>query len=417
MEEKAGVKPPRPLLILSDAPSAQTGLGRIAADLATGIHQHLGEIFRVATFGYGGAGARRFVFPQYAFASRQYAVAGVEDWVLPSLPQVWADFAGNEKGIILTIWDASRLTWFSQPVHSDLLTGYPGLRDWLVQARFERWGYFPIDAAGPNGKLSFPLQQTLLGFDRILAYTQWAQGIVLKSVEGQRPQFDLDYLPHGIDTDVFFETNRPLCRRLFFRLTGAQTLTDTPIAVADDELLIGIVATNQARKDWALGIETAALLAKDRKVRLWVHTDILERAWSIPALLIDHGLLGNAAISLGYLPDDQMAEAYSACDVTLGIGLGEGWGYPLAESLACGTPVIHGNYGGGAEFVPDWMKVEPIAYRSEGLYACVRPVFRAHDWAERVLQVAGQRVGLDPRYAWSNLWPRWEAWLRKGLKS
>ena len=409
MEEKTSVKPPRPLLIVSDAPSAQTGLGRIAADLATGIHQHLSDVFRVATFGYGGSGSRRFSFPQYA-------VEGMQDWVLPSLPQIWNDFAGNEKGVILTIWDASRLTWFSRPAHSELLAANPDLRDWLVQPRFERWGYFPIDAEGPNGKLSFPLQQTLLGFDRVLAYTEWAQDVISRSFEGQRLPFDLDHLPHGIDTQAFFETHRPLCRQLFFRLTGAQTLTAAPIALANDELLIGIVATNQARKDWALGIETAALLAKNHKVRLWIHTDIMERAWSIPALLIDHGLLGNAAISLGYLPDDQMAEAYSACDVTLGIGLGEGWGFPLAESLACGTPVIHGNYGGGAEFVPASMKVEPVSYRSEGLYSCVRPVFRAQDWAERVLQIAGQRTSLDPQYAWSNLWPRWEAWFRKGLK-
>jgi glycosyltransferase involved in cell wall biosynthesis len=174
------------------------------------------------------------------------------------------------------------------------------------------------------------------------------------------------------------------------------------------------VATNQARKDWALAAETVAILSHVHKIRLWIHTDTLERHWSIPALLADYGLLDKTMISLGYLSDDNMAQAYSACNVTLGPGA-EGWGLPLAESLACGTPVIHGNYAGGAEITPIEMHVEPIAYRAEGLYACVRPVYNPQDWADRALQFAGQRTHLDPQYDWNNLWPRWKSWLQKGI--
>ena len=56
-----------------------------------------------------------------------------------------------------------------------------------------------------------------------------------------------------------------------------------------------------------------------------------------------------------------MAQFYSACDVTLGIGLGEGAGYPLFESTSCGTPVVHGNYGGGPEYLTAESLVEPMA--------------------------------------------------------
>ena len=397
-----------PILIISDAPSASTGLARITADLATRIHQHLGDVCRVGTLGYGGPGSCRLGF-------QQYAIEGMNDWIIPNLPQVWNDFAGDEKGIVMTIWDASRLTWFAQP-NCELLAANESLRNWLANPFFKRWGDFPIDAEGPNGKLSFPLQKTLLGFDRTLAYGEWARGVVERSIGVQAAsERDLDILPHGIDTEIFYEEDRTLCRSLFPKITGAQGITVAPAPIKADELLVGIVATNQNRKDWALGIETAALIAKERKLRLWIHTDALERYWSIPALLVDHGLLGQAMISLGYLPDEQMAEAYSACDVTLGIGAGEGWGYPLAESLACGTPVIHGNYAGGAEIVSAAMRVEPIAYRSEGLYSSKRPVFDAQAWATRALEFAGQRVVLDPQYAWQNLWPRWQSWFRKGL--
>jgi len=53
--------------------------------------------------------------------------------------------------------------------------------------------------------------------------------------------------------------------------------------------MVGIVATNQARKDFGLGIQAVSELARERKVILWIHTDELERHWSIPALVHDYG--------------------------------------------------------------------------------------------------------------------------------
>jgi len=404
-------KQPFPLLILSDAPSASSGLGRICRDLATRIHQNLGDVCRVGVLGYGGPGSCKFGFAQYV-------IEGMSDWVVPTLPEVWEDFAGEEKGAILSIWDISRLAWYAQPERSAQLAAEPVLRNWLAKAPFKRFGYFPIDAEGPNGKLSFPLRQTLLGFDRVLAYGAWAKDLIERSIgEEEADLRHLDYLPHGIDTSVFYERDRAQCRLKFGSITGARLLINTPqlSSIMESEVLVGIVATNQARKDWALAAEIVAILSHVHKIRLWIHTDTLERNWSIPALLADYSLLDKTMISLGYLSDDSMAQAYSACDVTLGVGAGEGMGYPLLESLACGTPVIHGNYAGGAEVVPYEMRVEPIAYHAEGLYACARPVFKASDWVDRALQFAGQRAHLDPQYDWNNLWPRWQTWLQKGI--
>lgn len=403
-------KKPIPLLIISDAITGPTGLGRIARDLAVRIHSHLPDQFRVATLGCGGISSQRFGFPQYV-------IEGIDDWLIPTLPEVWHDFAGQEKGIIFTIWDASRLAWFAQPsgIGREKVSRFPSLQSWLLHPPFERWGYFPIDADGPNNKLSFPLVQTMLGFDRILAYGQWAENLIQRSCEGSRTVIDLDHLPHGIDTSVFFEHNRPHCRKGFLAYTAARSLSGLTAPIEEDELLIGIVATNQNRKNWDLGMQIVSQLSETRKVRLWIHTDVLERCWSIPGLLIDYGLLNKAVISLGYLPDEQMAMAYSACNLTLGIGSGEGYGYPLAESLACGTPVLHGDYAGGAEIVPPKMRIAPIAWYAEGLYDCSRPAFYAGDWSDRALEFDGQRAALDPQYDWNNLWPRWQSWLKKGV--
>jgi glycosyltransferase involved in cell wall biosynthesis len=400
---------PYPLLIISDAITASSGLGRIARDLATRIHAHMPEFFRVATLGYGGITSRHFGFPQYP-------IEGLENWVIPTLPEIWRDFAGNDKGYILTIWDASRLDWFSQPLGlgRDKLANFPALQSWLIDPPFKRWGYFPIDAHGPNQKLAFPLRQTIVGFDRILAYGQWAQDLIAHSLADNLMALNLSHLPHGIDTSVFYQHNRSECRKSFFTSTASKTLTGVAEPIQDDELLIGIVATNQSRKNWDLGIQTVSLIAKSRKVRLWIHTDVLERCWSIPGLLIDYGILDKTVLSLGLLQDEQMAKAYSACDLTLGIGLGEGWGFPLAESLACGTPVLHGDYAGGKEIVPPSMLMYPRGWYAEGLYACVRPAFDAQGWVDRAEVIAGMRTFLNPQFAWNNLWPRWQSWLEGG---
>src|SRR5580692_7833565 len=99
---------PTPLLILSDAVTAGSGLGRITRDLATRIAENMGDYFRVATFGYGGVVSRHLPF-------HQYIAEGINNWMPPTLPEVWEDFAGNEKGILLSIWDISRLAWLLQP--------------------------------------------------------------------------------------------------------------------------------------------------------------------------------------------------------------------------------------------------------------------------------------------------------------
>ena len=89
---------PTPLLILSDAPTAGTGLGRITRDIAKRIRADLSDVFEVATLGYGGSYSRSLDFPQYSME--------MKDWRVFNLPEVWRDFAGSRKGILMTIWDA-----------------------------------------------------------------------------------------------------------------------------------------------------------------------------------------------------------------------------------------------------------------------------------------------------------------------
>lgn len=408
----------KPLLLVSDAVSSSTGLGRITRDLAVRINEHLCDIYRVAVYGYGGTGSCKFSFPQYNMEGKQ-------DWLLPSLPEVCKDFFGEEKGIIMTIWDANRLNWLATPRQcSDLFGSFSILQRWANHRPFDLWGYLPIDAAGPNDKLTYPLMKTTLGFNRLLAYGPFGEEVIRKSIgKYESDQRHLTNLPHGVDSAVFYERDRSTSRSLFLENTGAQTLlsmldpkTNRTRLPREDEVLVGIVCTNQSRKDIPLAFETCSILARNRKLRVWLHTDILERNWSIPSLLVDYELLDKTVISLGFLTDDAMAEAYSACDLTLGPGA-EGFGFPIAESLACHTPCITGSYAGAADFVPKEMQVNPVAFRYEGIYSQKRPVYNAEDWANKAEEWIGKKSNLDPKYNWDNLWPnQWEPWFREAVK-
>ena len=405
-----------PLLLISDAPTASTGFGRITKDIATRIATNLAAEYRVATFGYGGPCSRHLPFHQYIIEGMR------DDWVTHTLPDVWRDWAGEERGVVLHIWDSSRLTWYAQPdMFPELLEDYPGLGKRIKAMNAEKWLYCPVDSEGPgpNGALSFPLKATLFGFDRIITYTKFGENVIRKTMgDVEADKRHITNLPHGVDPEIFFEMPRQACRKAFFTRTGAAPMTNKkPEPIQDGEILITCVATNQTRKDWALVFEMAAILGQERRVRLWAHTDAIERYWSLAALATDFNLVDRTVVSLGVLPDEQMAIGYSACDLSIAPGA-EGFGLPALESVSCGTPCLTMNYAAGAEVLgsfPEFL-VDPIAYRYDGLYASRRPVHSAQQWAERAEKIIGKRTNQPTEYDWGNVWPRWQNYFRAAAK-
>jgi glycosyltransferase involved in cell wall biosynthesis len=328
----------------------------------------------------------------------QYTFPESDQWGEGWLQSVWEDFSRGESGIVMTIWDPSRLLWFSNPV------GMPNER-WLKYPPYLKWGYFPIDSTGPNGKLSVLAKAAIAGFNRVLAYGLYGSTTISKSLELQEA---VEFLPHGVNMEKFQPRDSKGTR--------------LGLGVGEGKLL-GVVMTNQVRKDWGLAFQTMAILHKRIPgLKVWCKTDSIDRHWDLRALTMDYGLADVVIIDLNDHTDEEMSYFYSACDLTFLPSLGEGFGYPIVESLACGVPCVHGDYGGGVDLITDLScLVGPVAYRLDTRYNCERPVYDANDWAEAVERVLDHPQTLELRREsvsyldWKVLRPQWEKWFKDGL--
>lgn len=382
-----------PLVVFSDGPSLPTGLARIARDLTQRIwdaREPLGvDLLQV---GWDPRPHAARDWPSYGLSQ----LHSEGDWGAAEVGEIWREYFGHEEGVLLSIWDASRV--FS------LLA--------LQHRERQLWGYVPVDASNARGSLGGPAREAVQRADRVLAYGRWGSQI-LATIRTPIP-----YLPHGLDLDVWTTGHRQ----------DTLALAEAAIRPRLGSWVLGCVATNQPRKDLGLYFATLAeLRRRGEKVRGWLHTDVLTRAWSVTQLVEDFGLGRHVSVSLS-LSDQVLSAAYSLCGATFAPGLGEGFGYPIVESLACGTPAVHVDYAGGRDLVPvNAWRVPACASRLEGLYALQRPVIDPVDAANAVQRAIDAKRqdergcqaycrGSVAHLGWERIWPRWQGWLRQGLE-
>ncbi len=382
-----------PFLLLTDNPTLTSGLARIGRDVMRRLLPVFGDRLDLAQLSVQPVG--RWGWQEWPL----YVVDDLATYGAETIQDVWRDLYGDRVGILFTIWDAARVIDLNR-----------------VDGPWVRWGYVPVDSANLQGGFSGPAAEAIGKFDRVLAYGRWGSRI-LKSVRSE----PVPYLPHGLD-DLW----QPRIRQ------DAYDAIRAVLQPKDGTWILGMVATNQPRKDLAIFFQTVAeLRRRGHPVQGWLHTDALVQAWSVPQLVVDCGLAKRAPIVsvTTDLSDAQLAAAYAACKVTMLSSLGEGFGYPIVESLASGTPCVHTTFGGGAELVPrsEW-RVPVRGMRLEGLHAQQRPVYDPTDWANAVERAAAH-VDADPivsahvcawsvrHLRWDALWPRWRSWVAHGLDS
>ncbi len=390
---KFNLNHPIPFLFLGDACDSLTGLGRIGHDLAWLISSM--PEFKLGYLGRGGFGRSRFPWTSYNFSEQ-------EQWGEGRIEQAWNDLAGNQKGIIFTCWDASRLLWFVD-----------GRDPFLQSDRFERWGYFMADGTGVIAS-QLPQEQAhvISRYQRALMASKWAYRLAeaRDPVTGEGPSIrvmDMDWMPHPINREIF----KPL-PRLYGRSAWA---------VPEQDTLIGCVMTNQARKQWPVVMEAMAHLGGMTKTRprLWLHTDLLLNYWNLQALAVEYGIGDQIICENRPLSDSELAMRYSACDATVIISGGEGFCYPIAESLSCGVPAITGSYGAQAELTK-W-HVEPVTTIIDTSHNVRRAIYDARDVADALLPVLLERPSreccesLVSHLNMKEIGVQWKRWFRKGL--
>jgi glycosyltransferase involved in cell wall biosynthesis len=417
---------PIPILLMSDAPDQHSGLARITRDLASILCGQ--PEWRVGTYGWLGTGSSRLPWTQYHIRG---------GWGEADFPAVWDEFSQGKPGVVLSVWDLHRIVWLARP---DMLTEGE-LRKWLTDARAHRmrlWSYIPIDATGPGDRLTAMARETLLGIDRILAYSPWAADVVRRTIgDAEADKRGVSWMPHGLG-DTWTPASSPTMAISDNEYSTNSTVSDVPSTIPVDlepqegggshagGPVIGVVATNQARKDFGLWAAVAAGLRQVRPdVRWWVHTDAILRHWNLAALIEDFRLHDIVEVTLPQLTDAEMAERYRKCSLTLAVAP-EGFGYPIFESIACGVPCLHVSYAGGASIMKtcglEQALVSPETMRLEGEHNYLRPVHSPELWVEYILDLLeqlpledGMLTGRVDHLRWSKLkWP-WRRWFRDGI--
>lgn len=147
------------------------------------------------------------------------------------------------------------------------------------------------------------------------------------------------YAPHMVDTAVF----KPA-----FPDEGGQLREQA--GISPDAFVIGICAANhdQLRKGFPEQFEAFRRFAGGRPdARLLIHSVMnTPHGVHLGELADDMEITDQVIFSdtyaqvAGFMGPDTMAEWYNVCDVVSLCSYGEGFGVPLIEAQACGTPVV-----------------------------------------------------------------------------
>lgn len=198
--------------------------------------------------------------------------------------------------------------------------------------------------------------------DNVLAKVRQAAKPIVMSKFGKRmaEQVGLDvwYVPHGVDTSIFKPLDREEARE---HLKWPQ-----------DKFIVGMVAANKdnpSRKAFHEQIAAfAALHAAHPDTVLYLHTDdgthggsgvdLIKFIRRMGLVIGEDVLICDQYMnSLGF-PDSYMVDVYNGLDVLTNVAMGEGFGIPILEAQACGTPVIVGDWTSMSELCFAGWKVD-----------------------------------------------------------
>lgn len=161
--------------------------------------------------------------------------------------------------------------------------------------------------------------------------------------------FDPQYVPHGVRMDVF----KPPADRNAIR---------KELGIGEDEFVIGLNGANNdaVRKGHPEQMLAFARFAKDHPdALLALHTGVhTDGGQDLEAFAENIGITDRVRCvdqyryACGLVQPAELSDWYGALDVLSSCSFGEGFGLPIIEAQACGTPVITTNASSMPELNP-----------------------------------------------------------------
>jgi len=112
--------------------------------------------------------------------------------------------------------------------------------------------------------------------------------------------------------------------------------------------------------------------------------------------LVDELGLTDDVIFVGYVPDEDLSLLYSGADCLLQPSLYEGFGFPILEAMACGTPVICSNSSSLPEVAGD-VALQVSPHDDEELAASIQKVLSEPGLADRMREQGVVQAG---KFSW-----------------
>lgn len=303
------------ILWYSNSPWTRTGYGAQTALFVPRLQKLGHELAIHAWYGLMGGPLHWGDIPVYPLASRDTYGRDV----------IAAHSANFRADLTITLLDA----WVFEPA---------------LHVHGMRWApWFPIDMQ-PIPPIV--LRKVADAFQPIV-YSRYAER------EATRAGLDVLYVPHGVDTKIFAQMHEAPARGLHH--------------LPADRWIVGMVAANKGNSPSRKAFEPSLRAFRDfhRKhpdTLLYLHTQMDDKDAGINLA----ELLGVLGLAIGRdvmvtnqydytmgLPPEYMAALYNSFDVLLACSMGEGFGVPILEAQACGTPVITG----------DWTSMPEITWR------------------------------------------------------
>ena len=224
------------------------------------------------------------------------------------------------------------------------------------------------------------IKKSLNRADKIIAVSEFTKsevesvGIVESKIEVVRM---------GVDISLYKPMEKEECRR--------------KLGLSNEKKYILVVASNAPHKRMDI---TRAVFNKVKRCREDVK--LLKSGYG-------QQLEGEGIINTGFIPEEKMPFLYNAADVLLHTSEYEGFGMPLLEAMACGTPVVASNKASIPEVVGDCGELvdldseDCVEQFAEKVLDCIDKGDRNEKGIERAKKFSWERVARETMKVYEEL--------------